>query len=65
MLIFSFIMSLIMAIVLVSFTIMLVVVLINQKKLKNKANQELDNLINGFKTYDLNDSIGGINEEKK
>lgn len=65
MLIFSFIMSLIMAIVLVSFTIMLVVVLINQKKLKNKANEELDNLINGFKTFDLNDSIGGINEEKK
>lgn len=62
MIIFSFIMSCIMAVILVTFTIAIIVASYKQKK-----DEELENrmLINGFNTYDINDSIGGINEEKK
>ena len=62
MLLFSFIMSVIFAVVLFTFIISLIVFTINQKKLRNHVDTQLDDIINGFKTYDLG---GDINIEDK
>ena len=62
MLIYSFICSILFSIVLFTFVIMLVVVLLNQKKLKSKAEKDIDELINGFQTYDL---VGGASDKEK
>lgn len=62
MLIYSFICSILFSVVLLSFTIMSIVILINQKKLKSKAEKEVDELINGFQTYDL---VGGASDKEK
>lgn len=62
MLIYSFICSILFTVVLITFSIMTIVVLINQRKLKSKAEKEIDELINGFQTYDL---IGGASDKEK
>ena len=62
MLIYSFICSILFSVVLLSFTIMSIIILINQKKLKSKAEKEVDELINGFQTYDL---VGGASDKEK
>lgn len=62
MLIYSFICSILFTIVLLSFTIMTIVILLNQKKLKSESEKEIDNLINGFATYDL---LGGTSDKEK
>lgn len=62
MLLFSFIMSILFCFVLISFIVMLIVVLINNKKLKSNADKEMEYLINGFKTFDL--GVGGTDVDK-
>ena len=61
MLVFSFIMSIIFAIVLITFTIALIVITMNQKKLKDSAESQIEDMINGFKTLDL----GGIHIDRE
>jgi len=65
MLIFSFIMSILFAVVLLTFTIALIVVTINQKKLKNSAENQIEEMINGFKTLDLGGTSIGENTKKE
>ena len=61
MLIFCFICSICFSILLLAFIVGVIVSLVRMKNQKDNFNE----LINGFKTYDLNDSIhGGIDEEK-
>ena len=59
MLLFSFICSIIFSIVFFSFIICLIVMMLNKKKIDNNV----DNLLNGFETFDL--SVGGTNDKEK
>lgn len=61
MLIYSFICSIIFTIVMVTFIIASIFVLIKNKKMI----EENEQLLNGFKVYDLNDSLGGANDKDK
>lgn len=60
MLLFSFICSIVFCFVLLSFTIMLIVSILKQKKI----NKEADELINGFTTLDLT-GVGGADDKEK
>lgn len=61
MLIFSFIMSIIFSVVLVTFIVGSIILSIRN----NRYSDEVDELINGYQTYDLTDSVGGADEEKE
>lgn len=68
MLIFSFICSIIFSIVMITFIIASIYYSFNRKRLKDeyyKFNEECEDLINGFKTFDLNQDLGGVDDNKK
>ena len=63
MLLFSFICSIVFCVVLLTFTIMLIVSILNQRKFLKETNDKLNETFNGFVTLDLN--VGGANDKEK
>lgn len=61
MLIYSFICSIIFSVVMVTFIIASIFVVFKNKKYCDEAEE----MFNGFKTYDLTDSLGGANDKDK
>lgn len=61
MLIYSFICSIIFSVVMLTFVIASIFVLLKNKRLCDDAEE----MLNGFQTYDLNDSLGGANDKNK
>lgn len=61
MLIYSFICSIIFSVVMVTFIIASIFIIFKNKKMVDEAEE----MLNGFKTYDLNDSLGGAYDKDK
>ena len=61
MLIYSFICSIIFSVVMVTFIIASIFAILRQ----NKIIEESEEMLNGFKTYDLNARVGGTDDSEE
>lgn len=61
MLIYSFICSIIFSVVMVTFILASFFAIFKQKKML----EESEEMLNGFKTYDLNASVGGVDDSEE